>query len=129
MNLLKSFVLLVLCFGQFRHKRSILVTACNTFNDYCDIFNEEADDINNKRGTQFVPLLKTSTVNNHNYSAIIELDDNRSKRSSYITVQNEEKTSTQVTTILDKLLFRSGYDRQFRPQINGPPVKVTSQER
>ena len=41
-----------------------------------------------------------------------------------ISAKNEEMTSSQVTTILDRLLFESGYDRQIRPQINGPPVHV-----
>ena len=27
-------------------------------------------------------------------------------------------------TILDELLFESGYDRQIRPQIEGPPLEV-----
>ena len=50
--------------------------------------------------------------------------NNRMKRSASVTIPKEETQSSQVTTILDKLLFESGYDRQIRPEINGPPVHV-----
>ena len=38
--------------------------------------------------------------------------------------KSERELSKQISTILDRLLFASGYDNQIRPQLTGPPVQV-----
>ena len=48
---------------------------------------------------------------------------NRAVR-SFKPYRSEKALSLQITTILDELLFESGYDRQIRPQIEGPPLEV-----
>ena len=52
---------------------------------------------------------------------------NRETR-SFKPYRSEKELSLQITTILDALLFDSGYDRQIRPQIDqidhGPPLEV-----
>ena len=128
MKRLKFAILLILFSGLFRDKKNILMKACNNFNDYCDAFNEELDDINSKLDLQLNPLSTSSSVNKNNYSNLIDderyhIDEMKRKRPN-ITGQDEKEMSRQVTTILDKLLVGSGYDKQIRPHINGPPVEV-----
>ena len=121
-DIIKLFILLS---GLFRDKTSVLVEGCNKFNDYCDDFNEELNDLNTNKVLQLKPLSNLPDVNNYNKTTTIE-PNHRQKRSHFI-LRDAEKTSKQVTTILDNLLFSSGYDKQIRPQINGPPVQVTSE--
>ena len=122
-KMLKSAVLLLLFSGELCNRRNLFIAACNNFNDYCDDFNEEQDAVYNSEDLEVDPLLN-AYANTNNYPANME-PDNRNKQSD-ITVPKEDKTSRQITTILDKLLFQSGYDRQIRPQIQSSPVEVGS---
>ena len=102
------------------------VLACNTFGDYCDSLDEHPIDTSSATTSDATEILPEDTpyfVNHYNDSEDKEIGNDRTKRASSST-KNEEMTSSQVTTILDRLLFESGYDRQIRPQINGPPVHV-----
>ena len=36
----------------------------------------------------------------------------------------QQLIQNSTSLILDELLFESGYDRQIRPQIEGPPLEV-----
>ena len=38
--------------------------------------------------------------------------------------RKEHELSQQISSILDRLLFASGYDNQIRPEITGPPLQV-----
>jgi hypothetical protein len=97
------------------------VLACNIFNDFCDELDEAPDDIKSDKSMSNKPPVTGLKLVHNNYSTDIEIDSRRKR--SPMSLQSES-SSSQVTTILDKLLFESGYDRQIRPQINGPPVHV-----
>ena len=106
------------------------VLACNTYGDYCDSLDEHPIDTSSATTSDALEILPEDTpyfVNHYNDSEDKEIVNDRSKRALSST-KNEEMTSSQVTTILDRLLFESGYDRQIRPQINGPPVHVNIYE-
>ena len=119
---LKFVIFFIHLCDQLGQKKTNLVLACNIFNDFCDELDEEPDDINAEKIMSNNPPAKVLKLVHHNHSNGIEIDS-RIKRSP-ISLKSEEKMHSQVTTILDKLLFDSGYDRQIRPQINGPPVQV-----
>ena len=125
---LKFVILFMHLYGEFGWKNYNLVSACNSFNDFCDGIDEEPDDIKSATSLHDNQLPNTVGWSHHNYSRMEEMN-NRSKRSPPSIHGNEEKTSSQVTTILDQLLFHSGYDRQIRPQINGPPVQVITKHK
>ena len=112
--------------GGFDDLGKTNVMACNTFGDYCDSLDEypiETISATTSDATKIPPEDTPYFVNHYNDSEDKEIVNDRIKRALSST-KNEEMTSSQVTTILDRLLFESGYDRQIRPQINGPPVHV-----
>ena len=120
---LKFVIFFIYLCDQLGQKKTNLVLACNVFNDFCDEWDEAPDDIKAEKIMSKNPSVNVLKLVYHNHSNGIEIDS-RIKRSP-ISLQREEKMKHgQVTTILDKLLFESGYDRQIRPQINGPPVQV-----
>jgi len=43
---------------------------------------------------------------------------------SFKPYRSEKELSLQITTMIDALLYDSGYDRQIRPQLDGPPLEV-----
>ena len=84
--------------------------ACNTYTDFCDDIIENA-------------FVKKSIESVNATKVYEDLDKNR--QDAYVTdLLDRSLRSLQITTILDKLLFDSGYDRQIRPQIEGPPLEV-----
>ena len=84
--------------------------ACNTYTDFCDDINENT-------------FVKNSMESVNVTKVYEELDKNR--QHDYVTDLLDRSLRTlKITTILDKLLFDSGYDRQIRPQIEGPPLEV-----
>ena len=84
--------------------------ACNKYTDFCDDINENT-------------FVKNSMESVNVTKVYEELDKNR--QHDYVTDLLDRSLRTlQITTILDKLLFDSGYDRQIRPQIEGPPLEV-----
>ena len=84
--------------------------ACNTYTDLCDDINENT-------------FVKNSMESVNVTKVYEELDKNR--QHDYVTDLLDRSLRTlKITTILDKLLFDSGYDRQIRPQIEGPPLEV-----
>ena len=95
--------------------------ACNTYTDFCDGINENT-------------FIKNSIENVNVTNVYEDLDETRQvdyvndllDRSvrSFKPYRSEKALSLQITTILDELLFDSGYDRQIRPQIEGPPLEV-----
>ena len=109
-------------YDQLCHKKTNLVSACNGFTDFCDEFDEVPADIKSGKAVPNKLSVEAVKLVRHNHSTATGID-NRKKRSPS-TLHTEEKMHSQVTTILDKLLFDSGYDNQIRPQINGPPVQV-----
>ena len=116
----------MLLIGGFDDLGNTNVIACNTYGDYCDSLDEHPIDTTSATTSDATEILPEDTpyfVNHFNDSEDKEIGNDRSKRALSST-KNEEMTSSQVTTILDRLLFESGYDRQIRPQINGPPVHV-----
>ena len=71
------------------------VLGCNQdYSDFCDHENEDKSDPKDRVKRAFQPF------------------------------RSERELSKQISTILDELLVESGYDRQIRPQISGPPLEV-----
>ena len=122
MNKFSFLVAIVIWHIQLNQDTQNFVSACNIFNDFCDDLDENPDDI----GTENLWSNKAPI----NISVLIppheKVPEKPPKRNpSPISIQRKGKLmSSQVTTILDKLLFESGYDRQIRPQIHGDPVHV-----
>ena len=85
--------------------------ACNTYTDFCDDVINENTFVNN-------------SIESVNVTKVYE-DFDKNRQHDYVTdALDRSLRSLQITTILDKLLFDSGYDRQIRPQIDGPPLEV-----
>ena len=97
----------------------VITFGCNTYSDFCDT-SEEYLVVKNDR----VNITRVVYVDNHEQNRSEYLDDilNRAVR-SFKPYRSEKELSLQITTILDDLLFDSGYDRQIRPQIEGPPLE------
>ena len=82
--------------------------ACNTYSDFCDYSNS------------FINIGRMNiTKVYYNEDEGSDYEDNTSNRRirSFKPYRSEKELSLQITTILDELLFDSGYDRQIRPQI------------
>ena len=122
MHRLRFLVVFIIWHTQFNQDTKHLVYACNIFNDFCDDIDENPDDI--KTETEWknkAPINISVLIPPHEKTP--EKQPERSR--SPFSIQTEGKVlSSQVTTILDRLLFESGYDRQIRPQMNGEPVQV-----
>ena len=97
----------------------VVTFACNTYSDFCD----------NSFDNSFVNVERMNKTNE--YESEDEKTDyvddilNRAIR-SFKPYRSEKELSLQITTILDELLFESGYDRQIRPQLEGPPLEVSN---
>ena len=96
--------------------------ACNTYTDFCDGISENKFIKNNVENFNVTKVHK-------NLDKSLQMDYvndllDRSVR-SFKPYRSEKALSLQITTILDELLFDSGYDRQIRPQIDGPPLEVS----
>ena len=100
-----------------------LTFACNTYSDFCDNLKENAfyniDRVNGKNNNK-------SSKQFNQYENIYNSTDNGLKRAirSFKPYRSEKELSLEITTILDELLFESGYDSQIRPHLEGPPLEV-----
>ena len=122
MNKFSFLVALVIWHIQLNQDTQNFVSACNIFNDFCDDLDENPDDIGTENlWSNTAPINISVLIPPH--EKVPEKPPERNP--SPISIQRQGKLmSSQVTTILDKLLFESGYDRQIRPQIHGDPVHV-----
>ena len=98
-----------------------VTNACNSYMDFCDGIDENILVKNNSEIVNATPLMEDLEIIRQNQYVDDILE--RSVR-SFKPYRNGEALSLQITTILDELLFESGYDRQIRPQIEGPPLEV-----
>ena len=122
MNKFSFLVALVIWHIQLNQDTQNFVSACNIFNDFCDNLDENPDDIGTENlWSNKAPINISVLIPPH--EKVPEPPPERNP--SPISIQRKGKLmSSQVTTILDKMLFESGYDRQIRPQIHGDPVHV-----
>ena len=92
--------------------------ACNSYSDFCDnsVENSFVNDIGRVNNTD---------DDYQEYENTDYVDDilNRAIR-SFKPYRSEKELSLQITTMIDELLYDSGYDRQIRPQLDGPPLEV-----
>ena len=98
-----------------------VTSACNSYMDFCDGIKDNTfvdDSIESVNMTSVYDNVGKSNKNDY-----VEDILNRAVR-SFKPYRSEKALSLQITTILDELLFESGYDRQIRPQIEGPPLEV-----
>ena len=122
MNKFSFLVILVIWHTQLNQDTQYFVCACNIFNDFCDDLDENPDDIGTEnQWSNKAPINISVLIPPHE-----KVPEKPPKRNpSPFSIQRKGKMMlSQVTTILDKLLFESGYDRQIRPQIHGDPVQV-----
>ena len=121
-----NFILVLIYPEQFNNCKNIVAVACNTFNDFCDAFDENMEDLKENPNKE-LEIQQTSFISAdvklHNYSGLDRTVD-RDKRSSKTVPVEERQISKKITTILDKLLFDSGYDRQISPRVKGTPLEV-----
>ena len=108
-----------------------LTLACNSYADFCDNVTQnyslnKEDNSDNDAGINITSVSLVNVNNDKNGFAqyIHGGTHNRVIRSSFKPYRSEKELSLQITTVLDKLLFESGYDRQIRPQLEGPPLEV-----
>ena len=108
-----------------------MTLACNSYADFCDNVQQnyslsKDDNPDNDTRVNITTLSLLNVINNENGLAQYIHGDahNRVIRSSFKPYRSEKELSLQITTVLDKLLFESGYDRQIRPQLEGPPLEV-----
>ena len=108
-----------------------MTLACNSYADFCDNVQQnyslsKDDNPDNDTRVNITTLSLLNRNNNENGFAqyIHGGAHNRVIRSSFKPYRSEKELSLQITTVLDKLLFESGYDRQIRPQLEGPPLEV-----
>ena len=121
-----NFIFVLIYPGQFNNSKNIVAVACNTFNDFCDVFDENMEDLkeNSNKEPQFQQTSFISAdVKLHNHSGLDSTVE-RDKRSSITVPVEERQISKKITTLLDKL-FDSGYDRQITPHVKkGSPLEV-----
>ena len=102
-----------------------LVAACNDYRDFCDDSEETLlSDIGRGTNATNDKHVFQKTNLNGNVSKQHDSDTLNRETRSFKPYRSEKELSLQITTILDELLFDSGYDRQIRPQIEGPPLEV-----
>ena len=119
----------------------ILVAACNGYSDFCDDSEEALEEWRTLEEHWNIESDIGGSTNSTNENIVFEemnLNENESiptesnslnrETRSFKPYRSEKELSLQITTILDELLFDSGYDRQIRPQIDqiehGPPLEV-----
>ena len=93
--------------------------ACNSYSDFCD----------NSVENSFVNIGRMNNTD-------VDMDNQEKENSDYVDdilnrairsfkpYRSEKELSLQITTMIDALLYDSGYDRQIRPQLDGPPLEV-----
>ena len=111
---IKFVIFFIYLCDQLGQKKTNLVLACNIFNHFFDVLDEEPDDIKAEKIMSNNPPPKVLQLVHSNHSNGIEIDS-RIKRSP-ISLKSEEKMHSQVTTILDKLLFDSLCEHDDYPQ-------------
>ena len=117
------------------------VAACNGYSDFCDDSEEALEEWRTlEEHWNFESDIgrRTNDTNEDDVFETMKLSENGSmptesgplirETRSFKPYRSEKELSLQITTILDELLFDSGYDRQIRPQIDqiehGPPIEV-----
>ena len=109
--------------GELFSGSNIFVKACNSFSDYCDMF-DETDNLPTSLDYSKMTINPLQTVT-------YEKLENRSIKSEYLRLKRSnndtkaQKTSNRVSSLLDELLINSGYDKKMRPEVDGSPVQVT----
>ena len=113
-------VILLSFLGGLTPKLGNFVLACNTFSDYCDVFDESENA--QTAMSNFSLELNPLKFPNHENNTGFEMKS-RQKRFQDPFLKAKE-TSNRVSTLLDKLLINSGYDKKMRPEIEGRPIQV-----
>ena len=117
----KIMIFIVLFSARPFENTLVAIEACNYFFDYCDFLGEDTEELKEEG---YISLdsssLLSSVLKNYQNQQIIK-NNKRNKREYTIKAY---KSSTQITTMLDKLLRDSRYDKQIRPEIIGTPIEV-----
>ena len=98
-----------------------VTSACNSYMDFCDGIKDNTFVENSRESVNMTNVYEN--VDESDRNDYVEEILNWAVR-SFKPYRSEKALSLQITTILDELLFESGYDRQIRPQIEGPPLEV-----
>ena len=111
--------------GELFPGTKFFVKACNSFSDYCDMFDETENlptslDNSNMKINPLQPFDYEELENRSIKSGYLRLK--RSKNDNFWTAQ---QTSNRVSSLLDELLINSGYDKKMRPEVDGSPIQVT----
>ena len=114
---------ILLFIGMVIEYQVIQTLCCNSFSDYCDNFEE--DYVNSNGEDDLYLQTKPRFSNNQEFDNTSTRDSDRRTKRSPDSIQDPEKISQHVSTILDGLLVNSGYDKQLRPQISGKAIQVT----
>ena len=123
-------LLLLMTFDYEGSRSKLMVTACNKYGDYCDLFEEDSgrgieeefmsfNDIVNIDSRSTAQHLKHENQTQGEVEDVAVSSNLRNKRSAH-----EGAASKKITTILDELFLKSSYDRQIIPKVKGAPVKV-----
>lgn len=98
----------------------IFAIACNSFSDYCDVFDESENLQASMRNftLEFNTQKFPNNENNTGFSM-----KSRQKRFQDPLLKARE-TSNRVSTLLDETLVDSGYDKKMRPEVKGRPIQV-----
>ena len=113
--------LIVLSFlGELIPEQGIFVLGCNSFSDYCDVFDEieTVQTAISNISFEFNALEFPYYENNTGFDM-----KSRQKRFQDPFLKAKE-TSNRVSTLLDELLVNSGYDKKMRPEVEGKPIQV-----
>ena len=94
--------------------------ACNSYSDFCDNSVENSSVNIGRMNNTDVDMNNQEEEENSDY---VDNILNRAIR-SFKPYKSEKELSLQITTMIDELLYESGYDRQIRPQLDGPPLEV-----
>ena len=95
--------------------------ACNSYSDFCDNSVENSSVNIGRMNNTDVDMNNQDEEENSDY---VDNILNRAIR-SFKPYKSEKELSLQITTMIDELLYESGYDRQIRPQLDGPPLEVS----
>ena len=121
MNESKIMMFIVLFSTRSFDNTHVAIEACNNFFDYCDSLGEDTENLNEEEDISLDSSSPLSSVVN-NYQNQQNLKAKKREKRAYTL--KAFKSSTQITTMLDKLLRDSRYDKQIRPEISGTPIEV-----
>ena len=114
-----AFILLPF-FGDLIPKLGIFVFACNSFSDYCDVFDESENVQTAMSNFSFEFHALKFPYHENNTGLYMK---SRQKRYQDPFLKAKE-ISNRVSTLLDELLVNSGYDKKMRPEVEGKPIQV-----